>query len=304
VTIQRSRVDLQDVVDRALELVSDKAARVAVTRPSAALLVDGDAVRLTQVLSNLLGNALKFTPPSGHVQLVIGQDGDDALLEVVDDGIGIDPKLLPFVFDPFVQGEQMLGRTAGGLGLGLAIVKALVELHGGTVGAHSAGVGQGCRFVVRLPLARSAHADAVPEVPASAPPRAPTKLLVVDDNVDAAESITLLLQEHGFDVRTATSGEDALAQLDGFAPSGILADIGLPTIDGYELCKRVRARPGGEEIRLVALTGYGRHEDRAKAVSAGFDAHLAKPVTPQTLLSTLAHLLGGGSSNAQGFEPD
>ena len=256
-------------------------------------------MRLSQVVSNLLGNALKFTPPDGHVQLVVGEDGDELLLEVIDDGVGIDPKLLPFIFEPFVQGDQALDRAGGGLGLGLAIVKALVELHGGRVSAHSAGVGHGCRFAVRLPLARNAAYHEAQETLPDRPAERQMRLLVVDDNIDAAESLALLLQQHRFEVRMAHSGEEALAQLDGFAVDAVLVDIGLPRMDGYELAARLRARLGGDALRLVALTGYGRQHDRAKAIAAGFDAHLAKPVTPQALLTTLSRLLASAPTELQ-----
>jgi CheY-like chemotaxis protein len=250
----------------------------------------GDPVRLAQILCNLLVNAAKFTPKEGRVGLALEVHDGMAEISVDDTGRGIARELLPRVFDLFVQGEQAIDRRAGGLGLGLTIVRSLAELHGGSVHAESDGLGHGSRFSVRLPVVERAATQ--PSRPAPlATTTGETRVLLVDDNTDAAESLAELLRMVGYDVRTAANAETALAGFDAFAPELGLLDIGLPGIDGYELASLIRARPGGKQMRLVALTGYGRDNDRAKALAASFDEHLVKPVAIDRLLQVLSDML-------------
>lgn len=295
IQLQHERVDLKAVVERALELTQPalerRAAPVEIDAPPEPVFVSGDAVRLAQVLANLLTNAAKFTPSDGRIRLQLRRS--DAQVEVVveDSGNGISAELLPRVFDLFTQGEQGMDRHAGGLGLGLAIVKTLVQLHGGTVQAESEGLGCGARFIVRLPAAEpQAGADEQTAPPLPARWRG-GRVLLVDDNADAAAMLRLLLQEQGCEVRCVADGPAALAAVGEFVPDVALLDIGLPGMDGYELAARLRGDPRLRELKLVALTGYGREPDRARAMATHFDEHLVKPVSAERLLEVLAGML-------------
>ncbi|HMC15949.1 MAG TPA: ATP-binding protein [Albitalea sp.] len=295
IQLQHERVDMKAVVATALELVNPLLERrhqaLELELPDEALFVSGDAVRLAQVLSNLLTNAVKFTPPDGRIWLRLRHAGDKVEVVVEDTGSGIAPELLPRVFDLFSQGEQHIDRRAGGLGLGLAIVRTLVQLHGGSVSAHSDGPGRGSRFVVRLPWTE-APALATATLPAMpAPQRRGGRILLVDDNRDALEMLGALLRDAGHEVHDAADGPGALARLDEFVPDLALLDIGLPGMDGYELASRLRADPRCPAIRLVALTGYGRQPDRERALAARFDEHLVKPVAADRLLDVIEGLL-------------
>ncbi|MBI2768889.1 MAG: PAS domain-containing protein [Burkholderiales bacterium] len=294
IQLQREPVDLKAVLANALELtqpVFEKHSRpVKLLQPPEPVATVGDAVRLTQVLCNLLVNASKFTPPDGHVTLQLRVQGAVAEISVEDSGSGIAPELLPRVFDLFVQGGQAIDRQAGGLGLGLAIVRSLTEMHGGSVNAESEGLGRGSRFTVRLPLAQGV---ALPE-PVAAPPAglaATGRVLVVDDNTDAGESLAELLRMVGYQTITVPHAQAALDLLGSFVPQLALLDIGLPGIDGYQLARLLRADPRAAGMRLVALTGYGRENDRARALAAGFDEHLVKPVNIDRLLQVMAGLM-------------
>ncbi|CAG1017259.1 two-component system, NarL family, sensor histidine kinase BarA [Burkholderiaceae bacterium] len=297
IQIDRERVDMKAAVERALELTQPALERrsrpVQVELPDEPVFVEGDPVRLAQVLSNLLTNAAKFTPSDGHIGLHLRQREDGEVEIVVEDaGSGIAPDLLPRVFDLFTQGEQGMDRHAGGLGLGLAIVRTLVQLHGGSVQAESDGPGRGARFTVRLPAAQAQVAPPR-ESPTVAPPlESGGRILLVDDNADASEMLRLLLQEAGHEVQVASDGPSALAAVDGFRPDIALLDIGLPGMDGYELAVRLRADPRLQGMKLVALTGYGREPDRARAMATHFDEHLVKPVPSEQLLEVIARLLG------------
>ena len=298
VEIQRMAVDMRQVVAAALEqtqpLYATRTQPVYVHLGPEQMQVRGDAVRLTQVLCNLLINAAKFTPPEGRVTLRLACDGAWVEASVADQGRGIAPDLLPRVFDLFVQGQQSLDRQSGGLGLGLAIVRTLVELHGGSVHAQSAGEGQGSSFTVRLPVSDDGAASM--NEGAGSPQGEGSmgaNILVVDDNTDAGETLAELLRVTGHEVRTAASGEAALEQLASFRPHLALLDIGLPGMDGYELASRIRKLDGGDALKLVALTGYGRDNDRARALEARFDDHLVKPVQFDKLMETLEKLLKG-----------
>lgn len=295
VDLRREAVDLRDVVAKALELTQPmferRARGVDVHVPAARCVVIGDDVRLAQVVSNLLINAAKFTPEPGAVELWLDAYGGRAVIEVRDQGVGIDPSLMPYVFDLFVQGRQSMDRVAGGLGLGLAIVKTLVQMHGGAVEARSGGAGLGSTFTVSLPLAERDYVEPPrPRDAASdaAPSRA-SRILVVDDNRDAAATLAQVLVAYGFDVLTARDGYAALDVLETFAADVAVLDIGLPGMDGYALAARIaqsQTRP-----RLVALTGYGTTHHRERALAAGFDDHLVKPVEPDHLMRVLDRVI-------------
>jgi len=296
IELRRERVDLRDVVARALELTEPalhgRRRRLEVTGTPTPVWVDGDPLRLTQVICNLITNAVKFSTTDQRIAIVLARQGDAALLSVEDEGVGIPAELAPRIFERFVQGEQPLQRASGGLGLGLAIAKNLVELHGGTIAVASAGVGHGARFTVTLPLAESAAEPAPSGVTRGSARAQPTRLLVVDDNDDAAQSLALALRFEGHEVETAADGEAALRLLDRFTPAAAILDIGLPRMNGYELAAALRADPRTQRIVLIALTGYGRGPDRRRALDAGFDEHLVKPVEFDKLLARLAELLG------------
>ena len=305
IQIQRERVDMKAVVERAMELTSPALERrsqaVALDLPEQPLYVHGDSVRLAQVIGNLLNNAAKFTPGDAHIGVHLS--GGDGVVEVVveDAGSGIAPDLLPRIFDLFIQGEQGMDRHAGGLGLGLAIVKTLVQMHGGTVSADSEGLGCGARFTVRLP--KASELPALEPSPEPVPPVQGRggRILLVDDNADAADMLRVLLEQAGYEVRCAPDGVSALALLEEFTPDLALLDIGLPGMDGYELASRLRADPrlrSMKSLRLVALTGYGREPDRARAIATHFDEHLVKPVASERLLDVVARLLDDGTPAA------
>jgi CheY-like chemotaxis protein len=294
IELRREAADLKAVIANAIELtrpIFDKHQQpVEVRLPREPAVVSGDAVRLTQVLCNLLVNAAKFTPVEGQVVLELELRGGFAEIAVADTGRGIGPELLPHVFDLFVQGQQQIDRRSGGLGLGLAIVKSLVEMHGGTVQAHSEGLGHGSRFSVSLPLVAQLPPSVSP--PAALEPDGRGRaVLLVDDNADAADSLADLLRMVGYDVRTAVDAHAALAMLDDFSPDLGLLDIGLPGIDGYQLAAMLRGDPRSRHMQLVALTGYGRDSDRARALAASFDQHLVKPVSIDRLLQVVGELL-------------
>lgn len=295
IEIKKSPVSLDAVIDTALEsvqpLITVKHQHVNLMRSEASLTVDADPVRLSQVFANLLSNAAKYSPDRAVIEVSIEQAAADAVVTVRDSGAGIDAQVLPHVFELFVQADRSLDRAQGGLGVGLTLVKALVEMHGGDVNAYSGGLGQGSEFKVRLPLL-SVSVDSALAASASEAARSNSRsILVVDDNVDAAESLATLLRMAGYDVRTAPDGKSALALLEQFPAEAILLDIGLPGGDGYVIAQAIRERFPGIPRRLYALTGYGREEDRELAVSAGFDVHLTKPVDPEQLLKRLSEEL-------------
>jgi CheY-like chemotaxis protein len=251
------------------------------------LYVDGDPARLVQSLANVLTNAAKYTDPGGNVRIESRADGGWALVTIADDGAGIPPELVPRVFELFVQSQRTLDRSQGGLGIGLSVVKRLIEMHGGRVEASSDGVGHGARFDIRLPLSTDAAAHAQAPVAPAVPRR---RILIVDDNTDVARSLAMLLELDDHEVDAVQSSQQALERAPIFRPDVVLLDIGLPDLDGYELAPRLRALPGMQHLRLVALTGYGQAEDRRRGQAAGFDAHLVKPVDVATLQRTLGRL--------------
>jgi len=304
VALRKERVRLAGVVERGVEMVraqfEERSHRLTLTLPERSPLISGDATRLEQVVLNLLMNAAKFTPPGGHVEVSLEVREDEAVLRVRDDGVGIAPDVLPRVFDLFAQEQRGLDRSAGGLGVGLTVVRRIVELHQGRVEAHSDGIGMGASFSVRLPTLRDDANAGVGFVPRGAPrPARCARVLVVEDNPDAAEGLRMLLEILGHQVHVGFDGGGALALAREERPDVMLVDIGLPGIDGYEVARRVRAEPNLASIALVALTGYGRDEDRARALAAGFDHHLTKPVEPEALTRLVASLAATGAGALQ-----
>lgn len=297
VQLRLERLDLRTVVSQA---VADTApsfegrASLRVRQPEKAVWVEADPVRMLQVFTQLLLNAAKFTPANGDVHLELRREHDRAWIEVQDSGCGIDAQLLPRVFDLFVQAPQSLERRAGGLGLGLRLVRSLVDLHGGHVTARSAGAGQGATFEVCLPAIDIMEEALLASGPAASAAISTqgVRILVVDDNRDAARMLADLLGLIGFEVRTADDGHEALALLPVFRPQIAVLDIGLPEMDGYELARRIRDMPAHAGLPLVALTGYGSDADRAQARAAGFNEHLVKPVLIDPLLATVDRVLG------------
>lgn len=288
-TVKPRPMELGSIVQEAVEmtrpLLASREQALVVDVPDRGLLVDADPTRLSQVVSNLLANASKYTPAKGHISLRAEPVGGDARVVVEDDGMGMTPELLAHVFEAFVQGPAGVDRGAGGLGLGLALARSLVELHGGRIEAASEGLGRGSRFTVTLPLAARAEVEpAEPERAPSAPPR----VLVVDDNEDAADLLALALSRRGFDVRVAHDGPEALRVASELHPEVAVLDIGLPRMDGYELAERMREELPEQPLRLIALTGYGQPSDRARSAEAGFAAHLVKPVDLAQLERCLA----------------
>jgi PAS domain S-box-containing protein len=287
--LDRQRMDLRTVTANCLTSL-EAAGRIAAHklyfdgRPA---LVEGDPTRLEQVIANLVDNAVKYTPPGGSIRVHVGPEDGQAVIRVQDTGVGITPDLLARVFELFVQDRQSLHRAGGGLGLGLTLVKRLVDLHGGTVSASSDGPGTGSTFVVRLPLVVGAEEVVPPSPPPTVAP-AGRRVLVVEDHPDARESLRMLLALDGHEVDEASDGPTALEKIIALRPDVALVDIGLPGLDGYMLAQAVRAAPGGKSLYLVALTGYGQPEDRRRAIEAGFDAHLVKPVEPDRLRQILA----------------
>jgi signal transduction histidine kinase/CheY-like chemotaxis protein len=252
--------------------------------PGTPVEVKGDPMRLEQVLTNLVGNALKYTPAGGRIAVSLTTDGDDALIEVSDTGIGMDVQTLPLVFDLFSQAEGALDRAKGGMGIGLTVVKRLVELHHGTVAARSQGRGRGSSFEVRIPLCREVPCAKATNGKEVVPRR--RRVLLVEDNPDTREVLQLALEQAGHEVVTSADGVEAFEVARRHHPEAMLIDIGLPGQDGYELAREVRGALGSE-VRLIALTGYGQAEDRRRALEAGFDEHLIKPVDLDTLEEAL-----------------
>jgi two-component system CheB/CheR fusion protein len=249
------------------------------------LWVEGDAVRLTQVFSNLLTNASKFSPDRSLIDLFIQHSPHEVSVQIRDEGAGIDPQLLPRIFELFVQADRSLDRTQGGLGVGLTIAKTLVDMHGGRLEAHSAGLGAGSEFTITLPRV-PAPDTALSASKAASVPRS-RRILIVDDNADVVETLAMLLRIEGHIVETALDGTTGVARLETFEAEIVLLDIGLPGADGYIVAQSIRDRFPSRTHRLFAVSGYGREEDRALALSSGFDGHLTKPVDPETLLQLI-----------------
>ena len=286
IILRVERVALASVVQGAMEaarpFVEASGHELMATLPSSPVWLNADPTRLTQVLLNLLNNAAKYTPRGGRVVIEASAFDDDAVVRVRDNGIGIPEEHLSGIFEMFSQVEPALERSQGGLGIGLALARGLVELHGGSIEARSSGAGQGSEFVVRLPRAKAQGMDVVGSLQdARAVPN--LRVLVVDDNCDAAESLAMMLSLTGHEVATAHDGESALAEAARFAPEAVLLDIGMPGMNGYDVAQRLRELPHGKHVLLVALTGWGQEDDKRRAMEAGFDHHLTKPVDAASL---------------------
>lgn len=260
-----------------------------ISLPSEPLFVHGDATRLAQVVSNLLNNAAKYTPKGGRIAVNVAHEGDEAVIRVRDNGVGIPSEMLPHIFDMFTQVDAHLSQSQGGLGIGLTLSRRLVQLHGGTIEARSEGPGMGSEFTIRLATVANAEAAATPALAASGPTVA-RRVLVVDDNPDGAWTLSGLLETMGHEVRVAHTGAEALAIAETFGPEVVLLDLGLPDFPGYEVARRLRADPRLSGAYLVAQTGWGREEDRALGRAAGFDEHLVKPLTRTDLDRLFARL--------------
>jgi len=294
IRLQSESVDIASVVTRAVEtsqpLIDARNHELTVVLPSQPLRVRGDAVRLAQVVSNLLNNAAKYTEEGGRIQLSAASENGEAVLRVQDNGVGIPPNMLSSIFELFTQVDRSLDRAQGGLGIGLTLVHTLVEMHGGRVEAFSGGTNQGSEFVVHLPILIGEPTAAAPlerVLGAAGEPRR-SRVLIVDDNIDGARSLSILLEMGGHEVRTCYDGPSGLAEAELFCPEVVLLDIGLPGMDGFEVARRLRAREASPRPLLVALTGYGQADDVRRSREAGFDHHLVKPADPAALTALLA----------------
>jgi len=292
--LRKERIALRSVLDRALETsrphISAAGHRLAVDLPEEPLTVDADPARLAQVFSNLLNNAAKYSEKPGSISLAASVHGSEVAVRVSDTGIGFAPEAAPSLFEPFRQGEGARERGSGGLGIGLTLVRGIVALHGGSVEARSAGPGLGAEFVVLLPLARPGAGERPPaQAAAAVAPASGLRVIVADDNRDAADSLQRILALYGYDVRVAYDGTAALELAEAFAPRVAVLDIGMPGASGYEVARALRARCGSS-VALIALTGWGQDADRQRAIEAGFDRHLTKPVDPGTLHDLLVEV--------------
>ncbi|RZJ04751.1 MAG: hybrid sensor histidine kinase/response regulator [Rubrivivax sp.] len=292
--LQRERLDLRRVVDMAMEacapMISRGGHELAVTVPEEALFVNGDLTRLSQSLCNLVNNAAKYTPDRGRIVVTLARSGHEALLTVQDNGIGLPADMINRVFDMFAQVNRSLERAQGGLGIGLALVKSLVAMHGGHVNASSPGPGQGSTFTIRLPLMLQAPPPAEPSAEAAPAPTRALRILVVDDNEDAAESLAMLLSLGGHQVRVEHGGLAGLQTAATLLPQAIFCDVGMPGMGGYEFATRLRQDARFASTLLVALTGWGSEEDKRRARAAGFDEHLTKPASVDAVSAMLAKL--------------
>ena len=295
IQLRKESVTVASIVAQGIEsarpLLDERNHRLEVSLPESPVIIEGDVVRLTQVLLNLLNNAAKYTGEGGAISLRVERGNNEAVIRVRDNGYGIAPNVLPHVFDLFVQADSTPGRSLGGLGIGLTIVRRLTELHGGRVEAHSEGVGRGSEFIVRLPINEGQQPQHIMSKNGIAPTSVHPdrrRVLVIDDNTDHVETLSTLLEMSGFVVATAANGRSALEAVLTFKPQVILLDIGLPDLDGYKVGEQIRQATGGSGITMIAVTGYDRADDRARSKSAGFDHHLVKPVDFDRLVSILS----------------
>jgi CheY-like chemotaxis protein len=297
VVVKPARLSLASLVERSVEAslprVVARDQELKVELPQEPVDLNGDAVRLAQVLANLINNASKFSGPNTRIILAATYGDGEVKISVKDQGAGIDPAFLPHIFDLFAQADQSLDRAQGGLGIGLTLVKRLVELHGGRVTAHSEGVGRGTEITVHLPAQLASAGEEVVRAPDVRAPmsheKAPARILVVDDLAASAETLMALLEMEGFVVRVASEGMAALKIAEEFHPDVVLLDIGLPGMNGFEVANRLRTLPECRDALLIALTGYGEVESRSRSVQAGFDFHMVKPADVNLLLSMLAN---------------
>ncbi len=296
VQLRKERVELAVVVRSAVEtvrpLIDAQAHELTITAPPEPIYLDADPTRLAQVISNLLNNAAKYTEKGGHVWLIAERQGNEAVISVRDTGIGIAAEHLPHLFEMFSQVAPALERSQGGLGIGLSLVRGLVELHGGSVEARTGGIGKGSEFIVRLPVVEAPVPHGEQRANLGEKPRSRLKhrILVVDDNRDAADSLAMMLSVSGHETRTAYDGLEAVRTAADFQPNVVLLDIGLPKLNGYEAARQIRKQAWGADMALIALTGWGQEEDKRRALEAGFDHHLTKPVEAAALEKLLARM--------------
>jgi two-component system, sensor histidine kinase len=310
IVLQYERLDMREVLRAAVEscepLVQSAGHQLALRLPDRPVWTMGDAARLAQAVSNLLNNAAKYTPNGGLIELALAKSRGDVVVSVSDNGLGIPPELLDRVFDMFAQVNRTLDRSQGGLGIGLSLVRSVVALHGGSVNARSAGPGQGSCFTLRIPAAgRMRPAEPVPDatgpvdVPRTGPAARRLRVLVVDDNIDAADSLAALVQAMGHEVRVAYGGAAGLKEATGFLPEAVFCDLGMPGVNGLELAGRLRADPRFDGTSLIAVTGWGGDDDKDRTRGAGFDEHLTKPAGPDNLGALLARLANQPHAGAQ-----
>jgi signal transduction histidine kinase/ActR/RegA family two-component response regulator len=297
IELRKEPVEVAALVRSAVEtsrpLIEAAGHQLALAIPPELLTLDGDPVRLSQVFANLLNNAAKYSDAGGQIWLTVRRERDKVAISVRDTGMGILPDMLSHVFEPFMQIDRHANRAQGGLGIGLTLVKSLVEMHGGSVQAYSEGAGRGSEFVVRLPLVAARHPTPVPGKAAGpSTVLASRRVLVVDDNRDAAESLGVLLKLLGADAHVVYNGPDALGALATYKPAAVLLDIGMPGMDGHEVARRIRQQAEFQDVTLIALTGWGQEEDRHRSQSAGFDYHLIKPADVNALQTLLMSLEG------------
>jgi signal transduction histidine kinase/ActR/RegA family two-component response regulator len=293
VSLHLEQLDIASILRGAIETsrpLIDAARHVLeVELPVEPIRVRGDAVRLGQVFSNLLNNAAKYTEDGGRIRLIAREEGDEVVVSIEDNGIGIEAAMLDSVFDIFTQVRDADARAQGGLGIGLTLVRSLVGLHGGRVTAHSEGRNQGSAFSVHLPVERIPAEQARSKSEAlDAPPALTARVIVVDDNRDAADTLSMALRQHGAEVQTTYCAEDALGVLTPDVDTAVIADLGMPEVDGFELARRIRSTPGNSRVRLIALSGWGQVEDRARAEAAGFDCHFTKPADIDALIAAVS----------------
>jgi len=300
IELRMEPVELAAVIRSAVEasrpLIEAAGHQLAIAIPAEAVIIQGDPVRLSQVVSNLLNNAAKYMDDGGQIWLGAKQEGEAAVISVRDTGIGIAAEMLPHIFKMFTQVDRSVRQAQGGLGIGLTLVRTLVEMHGGQVKANSPGVGQGSEFVVRLPASDSKTVPATRPIKGDRQVLPSRRVLVVDDNRDGAQSLGLLLKLLGADVRVVNDGASALELLPSYRPTVVLLDIGMPGMDGYEVARRIRQMPAGRDLMLIALTGWGQEEDRRRTNQAGFDHHLLKPADMATLETLFMSLPGKDES--------
>ena len=310
ITLAREPLEVATLITRAVEtvqpLLRERDHQLTLLIPPEPLRVNGDTTRLTQALANVLGNAAKYTDRGGRIALRCSREGANVEICVRDNGVGISPELLPRIFDLFTQLDRRPDHTVSGLGIGLALVRRLVEMHGGTVTAHSAGVGAGSEFVIRLPLHAGAGADIGRHAEIAVSPEAAVvarRILLADDNADALESLAAVLRLRGHEVFSASNGASAFETAVQHVPDIALLDIGMPLLDGYEVARRIRAETWGKTVTLVALTGWGQESDRRRSHEAGFDTHLVKPLDPERLSALLAQLPARDADRIVGKSP-
>ena len=301
IELKRERLDFRSIVAEAvnaMRLSFETNQKSLQLSPSpAALFVQGDPTRLTQVVTNLLTNGLRYTGPRGRVWVSLAEVPGEALLRVSDDGIGLSEHQLLAIFELFVQADNSLARTQGGLGVGLTLAKRLVELHGGRLEASSGGLGKGSTFTVYIPLAETPEKGPTAASPIDSVSTS-SRILVIDDNADAALMLSTLLTLKGHEVHSRLNGREGIQAAESLRPAVIICDIGMPELDGYATCRLIREQPWGQSLLLIALTGYGGEEDKRLAREAGFDWHLVKPMDLDTLTGILSNLLGKGATRS------